>query len=638
MHSDSSSRHVRQVISAARTLAQGPEAAELAVTRSWLRCLDDYRLDPANPAAPCVVEHSRVLEGRERLRQVLGVADGEMNDLHRQLGGAGHAVLLTDASGIILSCVTADAERRVFEQAGLWLGADWSEACEGTNGIGTCMVERQPLTIHRNEHFRSRHIGLTCSASPVFDPAGELLAVLDVSAATSTSRQSQYHTVAMVNLAARSIENAYFLRQHRAAWLLRVQVRPAPGGLLSDGLLAFGEDGCVQAANQSALNLLGRGREQLLGRPLNAVFDCPLAAFFDRARHDPAATWPLRCHDGRALFASVAGAAPLARQVKRAPIPQPLPARQPAPPSPGGPCWADPLLADAFRRACRVFERDVPLLLKGETGSGKEVFARAVHLASSRATQPFVALNCASIPEGLIESELFGYRPGSFTGASKDGQRGKLRQAHGGTLLLDEIGDMPLNLQTRLLRVLEAREVEPIGGDPEPLDVRIISASHRELQAQVSAGAFREDLYYRLAGLTIALPALRERQDKPALLDHLLALEAPGGHTWLSSEARACLLAHPWPGNVRQLRTVLRTLVALSDGGAITLAELPAEFQRTAPPGAAPPAPLASAEREALLAVLEAQHWQITRAAQQLGLSRNTLYRKMRRHGLGRER
>lgn len=631
MHSDPSNRHVRHVISAARSLAQSPgPAAELAVTRSWLRCLDDYKLDPATLAAPCVVEHSRVLDGRERLRQVLGVADGEMNDLHRQLGGAGHAVLLTDASGVILSCVTASPERRVFEQAGLWLGADWSEACEGTNGIGTCLVERQPLTIHGNEHFRSRHTGLTCSASPVFDPSGELLAVLDVSAVADGSRQSQFHTVALVNLTARSIENAYFLRQYQNQWLLRLQVRPGPAGAFSDGLLAFGEDGRIRAANQSAIKLLGQAG--LKGRTLHELFDCTEAAFFDRSRHATSATWPLRCRDGRALFASVSGApAPLSRATSAR---VPAVNAKAAMPAQAGPCLEDPALAEAFRRACRVVERDVPLLLSGETGSGKEAFARAVHSASSRASQPFVALNCASIPEGLIESELFGYRPGSFTGASKEGQRGKLRQAHGGTLLLDEIGDMPLGLQTRLLRVLEAREVEPIGGEPEALDVCIISASHRNLLERVREGTFREDLYYRLAGLTIDLPPLRDRTDKSQLLDHLLAVEAPDGDIWLSAEARACLLAHSWPGNVRQLRTVLRTLAALADGGVIDLEALPVEFRREPSVAAAP---LADAEREALLTALKAQQWHVTRTAEALGLSRNTLYRKMRRHGLARD-
>jgi transcriptional regulator of acetoin/glycerol metabolism len=627
MHNDPASRHAHQVVSAARRLAQVPApAVEPAITRSWLRCLDDHRLDPANLTAPCVVEHSHVLEGRERLRQVLGVVDGEMNDLHRQLGGTGHAVLLTDASGVILSCITAAAERQVFERAGLWLGADWSEACEGTNGIGTCVVERQPLTIHRTEHFRSRHIGLTCSASPVFDPTGQLLAVLDVSGMAGNSRQGQFHTVALVNLAARSIENAYFLHQYRSDWLLRLQVRPGPAGAFADGLLAFDETGHVLAANPSAVRLLGQGGGQLRGRLLSELFECSKEALFDRARHDATATWPLRCLDGRALFASVTGAPPPATKVNPPPV-------LIKPSRPEGPCLADPVLADALRRACRVFERDVPLMLSGETGCGKEAFARAVHQASSRAGKPFVALNCAAIPESLIESELFGYRPGSFTGASKDGQLGKLRQAHGGTLLLDEIGDMPLGLQTRLLRVLEAREVEPIGGAPQALDVCVISASHRDLQARVSEGAFREDLFYRLAGLSIALPPLRQRTDKAQLLDHLFAMEAADGSTWLSSEARACLLAYAWPGNVRQLRTALRTLVALSEGGVIVLADIPSEFRQ---PMAEAAAPLADAEREALVAALAAQHWQVSRTAQALGISRNTLYRKMRRHGLER--
>ncbi|MGD7217435.1 sigma 54-interacting transcriptional regulator, partial [Ralstonia pseudosolanacearum] len=165
-----------------------------------------------------------------------------------------------------------------------------------------------------------------------------------------------------------------------------------------------------------------------------------------------------------------------------------------------------------------------PLLLHGETGTGKEAFARAVHQASSRAAQPFVAVNCAAIPETLIESELFGYRGGSFTGARREGMRGKLQQADGGTLFLDEIGDM----QSRLLRVLEERAVVPIGGEAQTVDVRIVSASHRDMEARVRDGRFREDLYYRLNGLRITLPPLRERADKAALLAHVLAEESRG--------------------------------------------------------------------------------------------------------------
>ena len=181
--------------------------------------------------------------------------------------GAGHAVLLTDARGVILNCVTEQAEKRTFEQAGLWLGADWSEACEGTNGIGTCLVERQPLTIHQNEHFRSRHTGLTCSASPVFDPHGELLAVLDVSSARhDVSRQSQFHTMALVNLSAKAIEGCHFLRSYEGEWLLRFHAQAEYIGQFSEGLLAFDGDGRVSAVNQSAINLLGLSERPVVPR------------------------------------------------------------------------------------------------------------------------------------------------------------------------------------------------------------------------------------------------------------------------------------------------------------------------------------------------------------------------------------
>ncbi|MEE1920867.1 sigma-54-dependent Fis family transcriptional regulator [Pseudomonas sp. 148P] len=633
------SRHARQVLTVTQGKGglQGP-GSDPSIARSWLRCLEDYHLDPGLAMAPTVLEHDRVLESRERLRQVLQIADGEMNSLHQQLSGAGHAVLLTDARGVILNCVTAPTERRIFERAGLWLGADWSEAREGTNGIGTCLVERQAVTIHQEEHFRGRHTGLTCSASPVFDPHGELLAVLDVSSARAdVSRQSQFHTMALVNLSAKMIESCYFLRCFEHHWLLRFHLQAESVGLFSEGLLAFDGEGRVCAVNQSALNLLGNARGGLLGQPVETFFDCRLDDLLGRATALASTSWPLRTRDGRLLFASLRG------QVKAlAPSIAPV-VTPPVPTKAAEICLLDPALQNDFRRALRVFERDVPLLLNGETGSGKEAFAKAVHQASQRASKPFVALNCASIPESLIESELFGYRGGSFTGARKEGMRGKLQQADGGTLLLDEIGDMPLALQTRLLRVLEERRVVPIGGEPQDVDVRIISATHRNLLERVADGSFREDLYYRLNGLEVALPALRERSDKGQLLDFILADEAGRHAVQLDSAARRRLLDFNWPGNVRQLRNVLRTLVALCEDGCIGVGDLPALI-RNAPPVTAEPLvavdspqhPLHDAERQALLAALEQKRWHMTAVAAQLGVSRNTLYRKLRKHGLSR--
>ncbi|QVM97363.1 sigma-54-dependent Fis family transcriptional regulator [Pseudomonas sp. SORT22] len=639
MQSNHLSRHARQVLTVTqgKALAQGP-GSDPSIARSWLRCLEDYHLDPAQSMAPTVLEHGRVLESRERLQQVLQIAGNEMNSLHQQLSGAGHAVLLTDARGVILNCVTAPTERRIFERAGLWLGADWSEAREGTNGIGTCLVERQAVTIHQDEHFRGRHTGLTCSASPVFDPHGELLAVLDVSSARAdVSRQSQFHTMALVNLSAKMIESSYFLRYFDNQFLLRFHLQAESVGMFSEGLLAFDGDGRICAVNQSALNLLGTIRGGVLGKPVDMFFDCAQDELFSRATAQANTSWPLRTRDGRVLFASLRGQV---RSLAPAAAPFVAPAKTS---QPGGICLVDPALQNDFRRAVRVFERDVPLLLRGETGCGKEAFAKAVHQASQRSSKAFVALNCASIPESLIESELFGYRGGSFTGARKEGMRGKLQQADGGTLLLDEIGDMPLALQTRLLRVLEDRMVVPIGGEPQAVNVRIISASHRNLLERVEDGSFREDLYYRLNGLEIDLPALRERSDKSQLLDFILAEEAGEQSVSLDPAARRALLDFAWPGNVRQLRNVLRTLVALSEEGHIEFADLPAVVRQ--PPAliksSSPvdnPAPLLdSAERNALLAVLEQQRWHMTHVAAQLGVSRNTLYRKLRKHGIARD-
>ena len=633
MHNDHFSRHAQQVLTVTRgqELSQGP-GSDPSIARSWLRCVEDYHLDPALTIAPTVLEHGRLLESRERLRQVLHIAGSEMNSLHQQLSGAGHAVLLTDARGVILNCVTAPSERKIFERAGLWLGADWSEACEGTNGIGTCLVERQSLTIHRDEHFRGRHTGLTCSASPVFDPHGELLAVLDVSSAReAVSRQSQFHTMALVNLSAKMIESCYFLRHFEHHWLLRFHLQAESVGLFSEGLLAFDGEGRICAVNQSALNLLGQLRGGLVGQPVEAFFDCSLDQLLGRASANATASWPLRTRDGRPLFAALRGQ----------PRSVPVPIIKPQAPRPLGICVGDPALQNELRKASRVFERDVPLLINGETGCGKEAFAKAVHQGSQRGDKAFVALNCAAIPENLIESELFGYRAGSFTGALKEGMRGKLQQADGGTLFLDEIGDMPLALQTRLLRVLEDRLVVPIGGEPQAVNVRIISATHRNLLERVADGSFREDLYYRLNGLEVALPPLRERTDKSQLLDFLLAQEAGTEQVMLDEPARQALLAFHWPGNLRQLRTVLRTIVALCEGGRVGLEDLPALIRQARPQGQrldAPCAsPLESAERQALLDALAQQRWHMSHVAEQLGVSRNTLYRKLRKHGISRE-
>jgi transcriptional regulator of acetoin/glycerol metabolism len=315
----------------------------------------------------------------------------------------------------------------------------------------------------------------------------------------------------------------------------------------------------------------------------------------------------------------------------------------------------DPQMLRNVRSAYRIADSGVSVLIQGPTGSGKEAFAHAMHLVSRRAERPFVAVNCAAIPETLIESELFGYKSGAFTGARKEGMRGKILQSAGGTLFLDEIGDMPLTLQTRLLRVLEEQEIVPLGSETAiKVDLHVLAASHRNLREMIASGTFREDLYYRLNGITLELPALRDRADKERVIHHALAAETGNGRpAAIEMDALQRLVAYPWPGNVRELRNVIRTALAICEGGVVRRIDLPREIreadsnssagsmsalmQGTLAGGGESPSPvnpLKAAERAALVRVIAECHGNMTRVAAQLGMSRNTLYRRMKRHAI----
>ena len=623
---------------------------EASIARSWLRCVDRYGLDPVHTHQTQVLESIRLREHQERLDDFLEIARIETNSLYQRIAGSGFAVILTDSDGVIVNWTSDASLRTSFEQAGLWLGAVWDEENEGTNGIGTALIERQALTVHRDEHFHSRHTPLTCSAAPIFDPQGQVLAVLDISSVSSQdSKQSQLHTLALAALSARMIENCHFLRVFREHWVLRFHDRPEFMGQGCEGLLAFDDGGRILAANRSAADQLRRPRDRLVGQRIDALFATGLENLLRPQRGQPGTPWSIRDRSGNPFLAllhraerpRVSGRS-ASRSIEIKPLSQPPPLT-----ALDRLAGADPLMAYNAHCARRVMNKRVNILLAGETGTGKEAFTRAIHDASARAGKPFIAVNCAAIPENLIESELFGYKYGAFTGARQEGRRGKILQAHGGTLFLDEIGDMPLPLQSRLLRVLEDREVLPLGSDtPVPVDVYLISATHRNLPERIATGTFREDLYYRLNGLELKLPTLRERSDRALLIRDLLALESEGENVCITEEAFAALDGYSWPGNIRQLRNVLRTAVALCEDRIIRLEDLPAEIA-----GLSRPSPirlqldpsasalevaggLARAEREALLRELDCHEWNISNTAARLGISRNTLYRKLRKHGI----
>ncbi len=634
--------HARFIHSIIRGTArdEGARAPEY-VKRSWRRCLDEYRLDPESNTDPVVVPRQELLIRKEQSLDLVSFADVEMANLYQQLAGSGYSIILTDRDGVLLSYCGDPSFRRAASRTGLAPGAVWSERHGGTNGMGTCLVERAPVIIHRDQHFLARNTGLTCCAAPVFDHRGELVAVLD---ASGESDRAQQHTLVLVNMSAQMIENRLFLHRYRDAFVVRFHSRPELVGTWGEGIIALDLSGAIAAVDRNALFQLGyKSAADLANAPLERLFNISLPTLIQRSHKQSFHPLPIyeARHGGR-FFAVAQG--PEAKQ--RSTATTRVAPEEAASISTAGRSaldeldLGDPAIARNIAAAKRVAARDVPILLIGETGTGKELFARALHAASERADKPFIAVHCATIAAAEIQHELFGARP-SATAAAPEGQRGKIVQAHGGTLFLDEIGDLPPPAQAQLLHLLEEREVIVPGAEaPIEVDIRLVSAAHCSLEAQVRRGEFREDLFYRLQGLVLTLPRLAERKDKRALIRHLFAQEAAATPAVVLSEALIdALCAYQWPGNIRQLRNVLRAMIALRAGDRLEPADLPSDYGLGPLPAelaaASPEAdslnPLERAEREALLRELELERGNISHVARKLSVSRNTLYRKMQR-------
>lgn len=634
--------HVKHVHSVVQSrMKPGGIATGSPIIQSWIRCLNEYSLDPDNCDEPVIIGNAELQERQERLADVQEVAKIEMVNLYQQLAGSGYAIMLTDGDGVLLNYFGDPSFTHAASKSGLMQGSVWSERLQGTNGMGTCLIEKRPTIVHQDEHYLVRNIGLSCAAAPICNHQGDVMAVLD---ASGESRLAQQHTLALVNMSVQMIENRVFLHQFRREYIVRFHNRPEFVGTLSEGAIAFSATGTVLAATRCAQFQLGiRTPVDIYGRDITELFNVSLTGLLDSSLKKAFHPIPIfEVRSGARFFAVIYPPEPGQRASWQSTSKQwarkfaetthtPLDELH----------FGDAVMANNVQAAKRVLERNVAIVLCGETGTGKEMFAKAVHLFGSRAQKPFVAINCASIPESLIESELFGYKSGAFTGASKEGQRGKIFQANGGTLFLDEIGDMPIALQARLLRVLEEREVLPLGGDtPIKLDIHLISATHCDLQKKIEQNEFREDLYYRLQGLTISLPPLRERTDRHELIKYVLARECGDDNKVEIDDALLNVFdQHRWPGNIRQLRNLLRTMIALREFDVLTINDLPPGFAagslqpRTCEAAAVPETklnPLESAERGALIRELEQHSWNITTLAKQLKMSRNTLYRKMR--------
>lgn len=634
--------NVLELIREHKTPLGPPITLHPAIAGSWRRCALDYSLDPGRRTyAPTVIDAAKLAERLVQHADLLQIAAAEIDWLYEHIAGSGYALVLTDANGIVLYEKTDSTLVDVFRSAGLMIGADWSEREEGTNGIGTCIAENRPVIVFREEHFRACHIGLSCSGAPIRDPSGKLVAVLDASTLNARdTRASLAHTMALVSLSAQLIEKCLFLQQFQGETIFRFHARPEFVNLQHSGAIAIARDGRIVAVDETALWLLrAKNRAILVGRGIDEIFDVDAEELIEPSYRAETSLRPVRdVQFGRHFFLSLDQEASTPRANIIPPSTREILQLAPAIERKGAfsledLAGQDPQMARNIRSARRIATSRVPVMIQGPTGAGKEMFARALHAASDRAARPFVALNCAAIPETLIESELFGYTAGAFTGARKGGMKGKILQSSGGTLFLDEIGDMQLSLQTRLLRVLEEQEVMPLGTDtPIQVDLRVMCASHQNLRGMIARGAFREDLYYRLNGITIELPSLAQRADKERLIREFLATESCDGHpVAIEMDAFQRLLDYSWPGNVRELRNVIRTILAICDSDVIRLVDLPSEVRLCQARGDDAADAPTSIERDAMLQCIRDCDGNMSRAAERLGVSRNTLYRRCKR-------
>ncbi len=625
----------------------------------------------------------------ERNARLIAQAASVLSMLGRTVADFGSMIVLTDGTGTILRTQCQSTFIEKAEKVALRPGVSWSESSKGTNAVGTALILESDIFVQGEEHyFQSNHF-LSCAASPILDHSGNVIGVLD---ASGDKRAFHPHTAGLVTMCARTIESNWFRDKFRQA--LRLHFHPMVEfiGTSEEGIIALDEDGQILGINREGLKILETGASNLRVKGVRMLFGMGFAELIDKLRYSIMTPLKLHQNNGKELFVRVSwkessvfsstinASSSVVRPARSSATPL-LPLANGALPAKKVVYQLDELDAgDAQVRALaqkvrQVIDKDISILIVGETGTGKELLANAIHQFSRRRNQPFVAINCASIPEQLIESELFGYEEGAFTGAKRKGEVGKLVQANGGTLFLDEIGDMPLPLQARLLRVLQERKVVALGGHRSTdIDINLICATHRNLRELMVQRTFRDDLYYRINGMSVKLPSLRDRSDLAGLCLRTLRELSPHHALSIESTLMEAFLQYAWPGNLRQLNNVLKTAVVMAkDDHEITTVHLADDFleelAKSSPSASAKvdavklvdpavararsfaggsssdpvdtlnaratktgiPDNLEQLEISTILRVLDACGGNVSAASKQLSISRNTIYRKLKK-------
>lgn len=635
--------------------ARGPSAVRSLIHDSWSRCATGG-IDAEQAEAPL---NSEIDDLIHRNTDLLTAARRSFANIGRLLDGTGAMLVLADHNGVLIDAI---GDKRTIHNGmdiNLTIGGKWTEDVVGTNGIGTALWAGAPVFVHAAEHFCAGIKSWTCAGAPIRDPLDDsIIGIVDLSGHPDIFRP---HNTVLVAAAAREIEKALAEQQNEDRLrLLEAFISSAPNYRRKDGLVIVDRHGrpiyCNNLPKAAARQLFSdASRPSRSNRLFKSFSESGSSA--DLAEALPAS---LRsCHVSTLeIDDSLRGAALV------------FPSRETglttaaARPGKSGQVEAAATLivgeSKALLKAIDIAQRVAAsneitsVLIEGETGVGKELFSRLIHVGTGDSSKsPFITVNCGAITRDLFGAELFGHMPGAFTGASRDGKPGVFELAHGGVLCLDEIGEMPLELQPFLLRVLEERVVQRIGDSrPRPVDVRLVASTNRDLKGEVEAGRFRRDLFYRVSAVSIQIPPLRERDGDAVLLaEHFnrkIAARIGAVPLEFSTAVLEAFGAYRWPGNVRELRNLVEKLHILARSPRIGLDDLPDEFRRndsdphsqsrlSARDAAAPVRSMEDAERQVVKDALVAEGGNLSRAARRLGISRPTLYRKLEQFGIRRE-
>ncbi len=619
------------------------KALRPVVVASWQRS-QSHGIPVSRNEAPLAPE-VELTQSLSAHRCLLEAARPVLNQARLFLADANSMIILTDSSGVVLE--TAGDPRAIDFGRLIHLeqGGHWQEADIGTNAIGTAIAEANPVQIHGLEHFCSDVKRWTCAATPIWHPQeAELLGVVDISGPVRTfNPQSLAFAVALgrqiEGRLAQAIEYDHERLLHHVVMKRSLWSNTDVVAIDRHGRIVFGPESVLQNLERERPGLIANGRVSFLKNLLPSAWSVRLSELLPNSStelvvdHDRQLGAILVLHKRR----------PRSVSIQTQPIRERL--------VPFEEILGESAIMQLTReRAQKMATFSAPILIEGETGVGKELFARAIYGASQAAGGPFVPVNCGGIPRDLVGSELFGYAEGAFTGAKHQGHTGKIEAADGGVLCLDEIGEMPLDLQPFLLRVLEDGVIYRVGSnDGRPVCIRLLALTHRDLLAEVNAGRFRRDLYYRIAPMRLSIPPLRDRgEDVGLLVHHFARLAAAGlGRTEprFDSKVLALFRAYSWPGNVRELRSVIENMILLGDPNLLRIEDVPIEVRRQVNPPLAAPAlePSLSAspklkqnECAAIESALATTGGRLAAAAKLLGISRSTLYRKLDRYGIAR--